>query len=136
VQVNGLCQTLIGIGTNFRPIKQGPQSFAKDKTIRKTRGPIFQEEEKKEDDGVASKHFKEVTAKVFKKRKRKVLSNFNPCQLYSGEQDWLYDVFLAMLAATLPIRGSGRVFKLLASLSPKLEQEILVGFQSILECVQ
>jgi len=77
----------------------------------------FKKKKKKEDDGVASKHFKEVTAKVFKKRKRKVLSNFNPCQLYSGEQDWLYDV-------------------LLASLSPKLEQEILVGFQSILECVQ
>jgi len=110
--------------------------FCKGQNNTKDKRPNLSRRKKKEDDGVASKHFKEVTAKVFKKRKRKVLSNFNPCQLYSGEQDWLYDVFLAMLAATLPIRGSDRVFKLLASLSPKLEQEILVGFQSILECVQ
>lgn len=91
--------------------------FCKGQNNTKDKRPNLSRRKKKEDDGVASKHFKEVTAKVFKKRKRKVLSNFNPCQLYSGEQDWLYDV-------------------LLASLSPKLEQEILVGFQSILECVQ
>lgn len=115
---------------------KGPSLLQRTKQYERQEAQSFKNKKRKEDDGVASKHFKEVTAKVFKKRKRKVLSNFNPCQLYSGEQDWLYDVFLAMLGATLPIRGSGRVFKLLASLSPKLEQEILVGFQSILECVQ